>query len=790
MSSAPLSHLRAVDLCDLRGALAGRLLADLGADVVKVESPTGDPDRLRPPFAGDAAGPERSLAFAYRHANKRGVVADLATPAGRERLVGLCDRADVLIENLDPDARRRFGLDPGEVQRRHPHLVHVAIADYGLSGPNASWRLEALPAFAASGALYVCGFSDRPPCWLPGYAAHDCASTFGVAGALAAILDRARSGRGQTVEVSVQEAALSGLYPWAIPLADYNRHYPFLAPAPPRNADGNYLVLPTADGYLRTLPATPLQWRAFVKLLGTPEVLAGPEWEFLPHRLMNVDVIRMVATEALSSRSRADAVDEGRRLGVPIGPVNTPDEFVRETQTVVRGYFRRLPESPLGGAPVAVAPCVFSRTPIALRRGAPRSGEDDLQGFPPRETEAPRGGSGPILAGSKVLSLGVVAVGPEIGWLLAELGAEVVKIESHTKLDPLREVTIEPGAYNKAFTFNDECRGHESVLVDLSTKGGRRLALDLAARADIVVENNRGGVARSWGLDYEDVRRVRPDVIYLASQGYGRGGPLGEVQGFGPMNGAFAGAGWVWNYPDAPYPAASSLNHPDHVASKLAVAAVLAALEHRRRTGEGQLIDVAQCETAAFLLGEAYLEGALTDRPAGPHGSAVSYACPHGVYPCASEDRWVAIAVVGDDAWRAFRGVVGWPDEPALATLAGRLERAAALDERVAAWTRERTPADVASALQAAGVSAAPVYDQDDLRADAHLAARGAIVTVEHPEIGLERHAGNPLRFSRLPVVTAGPAPLLGAHTADVLGRWLGLSEDDVRRLADDGVCR
>jgi benzylsuccinate CoA-transferase BbsF subunit len=351
-------------------------------------------------------------------------------------------------------------------------------------------------------------------------------------------------------------------------------------------------------------------------------------------------------------------------------------------------------------------------------------------------------------------------------------------------------VTLEPDAPNRAFTFNDENRGQQSVLVDLATEGGRALVRDLAVRADIVIENNRGGVARSWGLDYDDVRRVRPDVVYLASQGYGRGGPLGEAQGFGPMNGAFAGACILWNHADAPYPGASSLNHPDHVASKLALVAVLAALEHRRRTGEGQLIDMAQSETAAFLLGEVYLEQPCTGRAATARGNAVPWAHPHGVYPCAGDDRWVAIAVVDDEGWARFRTALGWSDDPALASLDGRLARAAELDERIIAWTRERSALDVATTLQAAGVSAAPVWNADDLRDDPHLAARGTIVTVEHGEVGSERHAGNPLRFSRMPLVTAGPSPLLGEHTHAVLQRWLGLDDAAVDALEAKGVCR
>ena len=787
---APLAHLRVVDLTDLRGALAGRLLADLGADVVKVEPPRGDPGRLVPPFAGGVAAPDRSLPFLYRNANKRGAVLDLHDAGGWHRFCELCERADVLIENLGPEGERRHGLTPAEVQERHPHLVHVALADFGLTGPRAGWRLEALPAFAASGALHASGFRDRPPCWLPGYAAHDCGAVFAVAGALAALLARARHGAGETVEVSVQEAALNGMNPWSIPLADYARLYPMLPVSPPRNADGAYHVLETADGYVRVLPGSPRQWRAFVALLGNPDALEGEHWGVPLFRLMNGDVVRAVAKEALAGRARADVLAEGRRLGVPITPVNTPEEFVAEEQTRVRGYFRKTGFPHLGDAPFAPAPFNFSRTPAVLARPAPAPGAPDEGSFPPRAPGRPSGDGArrPALAGLCVIDLGCGVAIPETGTLLAELGAEVIKVESRANIDFLRRVTVEPDAVDRSWTFNDASRGQLSVALDLRTPRGRELALALCAAADVVIENNRGDVVRKWGLDYEDVRRVRPDVVYVASQGFGRGGPLGEASAYGPLNSAFAGVTWLWNHPDAPYPAGSSLNHPDHIAAKLAAVAVLAALEHRRRTGEGQLIEMSQAEAAAYLIGEFYLEGPATGRPAAQCGNAALYACPHGVYPSAGEDRWVAIAVVGDGAWERFAGALGWPLEPALASLDGRLAARAALDRRVAEWTRARSAEEAAAALQAAGVSAMPVENGDDHRADPHLAARGAIVTVEHPEIGPERHSGNPIRLSRTPLVPPAAAPRLGADTEDVLIRVLGLSRAQVARLAEDGV--
>ena len=365
----------------------------------------------------------------------------------------------------------------------------------------------------------------------------------------------------------------------------------------------------------------------------------------------------------------------------------------------------------------------------------------------------------------------------------------MIRIESRANLDLMRTITIEPDTPNRAFTFNDASRGQRSLCLDLNQPRARALALALCAQADVLVENYRGGVLAAWGLDYDGVRRVRPDIIYLSSQGFGASGPCAGAPAFGPLNASFAGVQWLWNFPDAPYPAGTSLNHPDHIASKLATAAVLAALEHRRRTGIGQHIEMAQTEAAAFLLGERYLERACTGRAPQPAGNADPYAVPHGVYPSAGDDRWCAIAVPSDAAWRRLCGALGWPADAALATLAGRQSARAAIDDRLAAWTCQRSAEDAAALLQTAGVSALPVLGPDDLRADVHLAARAAIVTLEHPEMGAERHIANPLRMSRTRLATAGPAPLLGADTADILTQILGLDADEAQALIDTGVC-
>jgi crotonobetainyl-CoA:carnitine CoA-transferase CaiB-like acyl-CoA transferase len=342
---------------------------------------------------------------------------------------------------------------------------------------------------------------------------------------------------------------------------------------------------------------------------------------------------------------------------------------------------------------------------------------------------------------------------------------------------------------NCGFAFNTECRGRRSVALDLATDEGRALAFELCATADIVAENHRGGVLDRLGLGYDDVRAANPGVIYAASQGYGRGGPFAEMPAYGPLNSGFSGVHLQWNHPDAPFPCGTSLNHPDHIAGKLLAVGVLAALDHRARTGEGQLLDMAQTEASAYLIGEIYLDAALRGDDPPPLGNRSDTAVPHGVYPSDGTDQWVAIAVGDDAAWRRLVAALGWAHDPALDALAGRLAARERIDADLAAWTTTLTPEQAAARLQRAGVSAMPVMGPVQHHADPHLAERGFIVHLVHPEVGPERQVGNPTRFSRLHQRTAASAPCLGADTVAVLAE-LGYDADAVADLEARGICR
>lgn len=774
-TNGPLAWMRVVDLTDLRGALCGRILADLGADVLHVQrSGTGPPD-------------PQILAHRYRNANKGGTRLD--PTADRDRLDALLADADVLIENFRPADRSAARLDPADVARTHPHLVHVALTDFGLTGPRADWHLEPLPALAASGTLHASGFPDLPPCAAPGHLAHDCASVYGAVGALAAVLDRNRHGRGQVVDVSAQEAGLAGTNVWSICLEDYTRINPFLPAAGTRNADGSYWVLPAKDGWIRTVIGSPRQWDGFVALLRDQDVLTGPEWSDPAHRLMNVDAIRMLAEDGLADRTRQELFDEALGLGTTVGVLLLPSEFVEHPQTRSRNFFTPVDLPDAEAVPMATFPMKLSATPATLRRPAP--GPDARDGFAARpdiSPPVPLAGE-LLLEGVRVVEIGTMAVVPEMAGVLSELGAEVIRIESAAHPDGLRFAGSN-GRLNQAFAFNAENRGSKSVTLDLTTGEGRDLALRLCASADVVAENQRGGVVDRLGLGYEHVRAVKPDVVYASSQGYGRGGPLGEMPAYGPLNSGFAGVHLLWNHPDAPYPCGTSLNHPDHIAGKLLAVAVLAALDHRQRTGEGQHIDMAQTETAAYFVGEVFLAAALTGVDPGAIGNRHPHAAPHGVYPAAGDDRWVAVAVHDDDAWQRLVALLGWDDDPALRTVEGRIAAHDALDERLAAWTREHEPSIAAALLQGAGVSAMHVMGPADHHVDEHLTERGFIVSLEHPEVGTERHVGNPVRLSQLRQRTATSSPCLGADTTQVLRDVLGLADDELSRLDAAGVLR
>ena len=384
------------------------------------------------------------------------------------------------------------------------------------------------------------------------------------------------------------------------------------------------------------------------------------------------------------------------------------------------------------------------------------------------------------LDGVRVLDFTWVVAGPVTTRILADLGADVIKVERRGSLD---------FGDRRGGLSGTLMRGKRSVMLDLNDPRSLDLARRLAAVSDVVIDNFSARVMTNLGLDYETLRALRPDIICVRMTGFGLTGPDRDHVSYGPTLQALTGYTLLMAEPDGP-PAGFGYSYSDLAGGNLGALAVVAALWHRRRTGRGQLVDLSQLEAVATLVGPTLLARGVDHASSAPTGNASEEApgAPHGVYPCAGDDRWIAITVFADDEWRAFARVTGIADER-FTTRDARLANAGALDRLVAAWTRQQVAEDAATLLQRAGIAAGVVASAEDLCArDPQLAARGHFVDVPTPEGRSVRIDGPPFVLSETPARVSGPGPLLGEHTDDVLSKLLGMSTDEIAALRADGV--
>jgi crotonobetainyl-CoA:carnitine CoA-transferase CaiB-like acyl-CoA transferase len=803
-----LAGYRILDLADEAGAYCTLTLANLGAEVIKVEPPAGCSSRRLPPFSRDEPGPESSLFHLYYHAGKRSVTLDLDTPGGQAHCRRLAATADALVETAPPGLMARRGLDYASLSAINPGLVYTSLTGFGQTGPRRDWLCPEPVLLAMGGVLYQCGEPGEEPCAPPGHFAYGVASSFATLGTLVALFARGASGRGQHVDVAAQECvalitdssipkyARTGVVPGREGAA-----YGFITPG------GLY---PCQDGYVRIVSAQLRHWRAMLRWMGDPAPFADPAWE--ARDLRNRERARLDDAIATFTRrfTRAELFEQGQDAGVPVTPVNTPAEFVESAFVAERGYFHPLTHPLVGtyrapgagfhldGAPVPAA----GPAPLLGQHNAAIYGELDLPaddpGLPadaPRRPAAILGTQEPVgagftrgpLTGVRVLEFGTGYVGPVIGMRLGDFGADVVKIETGRAIDFMRGPA--PRGTDLSPSWYDVNRNKRGVTIDAATPAGKALVLRLVERADVVVENFGAGVLRRLRLDYEALRAVRPDLVMLSSQGLGatarRSLTLG--QNLPPL----IGLTYLWNHPGAAEPVGTHLFHPDYFGGVQGACLVLAMLDHRRRTGAGHYVDVSQAELAASLMGQYYLDWTVNGRVTEPQGNHAYPGAPVDCYRCAGEDAWCVIVVRTEAEWAAFCRAIGdpaWARDPHFADLAARVRHRAALDAHVTAWTRERTPHAAMETLQAAGVPAGAVQTAADLLVDPQLAAHEFIVTLDALPPEPIPAGGIPVRLSDTPGAVHRPPPLFGEHTAEVLHDWLGLTPDDVARLAADGA--
>ena len=397
------------------------------------------------------------------------------------------------------------------------------------------------------------------------------------------------------------------------------------------------------------------------------------------------------------------------------------------------------------------------------------------------------------LSDVKVLDLTWVMAGPTATRLMADYGATVLRVESSRRIDTGRTLppfhSGQPGPENSA-RFQNLNAGKLGITLDLSKEAGRAVVLDLVRWADVVAESFSPKAMRAWGLDYESLRQVKPEIVMLSTCLMGQTGPLSMFAGFGSLATAISGFYDLTGWPDRP-PAGPFGAYTDTVAPRFMVAAILAALDHRRRTGQGQHIDQSQAESALHFLGPALLDYTVNGRVQERTGNRDAHLAPHGVYPAAGEDRWVAIAAGADEQWQALCEAMERPEllrDERFATAAARLAHQDELDAILAEWTKGQEAEEAEATLQARAVPASVVQNSGEMYADPQLAHRGHFVEVEHPTHGTITVEGSHFRLSRTPARFERAAPTLGQDNQYVLETLLGYSTERIGELVAEGV--
>jgi crotonobetainyl-CoA:carnitine CoA-transferase CaiB-like acyl-CoA transferase len=773
-SGAPtlLAGLRVVELSDRpAGWYAGAMAVELGAQVTAVRKPGFEP-------------PERYL---HLHHDKTVAPLDWSSAAGQAELLSMIGDADVLLSTLPPVDAEAAGLTYEDTRRANPDLVYVALTPFGLDGPYRDYRADELVLEALMGLMDLTGDPSREPLKLGAEIFEQMAGLTAFVAAEAALLHRQAGGPGRLVDVSMLEAAVS-MMEHSPAIWSYQRIV--------RKRAGNWGALagwglyPALDGYVGIISGLGETYQRFRRHIGG--ALLEPRFEDIGSRTAHASDMNAAVIAYTSERTKADVYEAGQRDRLPFGYVCTVPELLDSPQLQARGFFREL--TARDGRTV-LAPGL----PFRVQTGAPC---DDSR------PSTPLGQPAPPLAGIRVLDLGVVWAGPHCTRLLADMGAEVIKVEAPENYDPIRGPhqpassragvypNAEPGErpYNRHAYFNERNRNKLGVTIDVKRPGGRELLLQLAARCDVFLENFSAGTMARLGLGYEDVAGVRPDIVYLSMPAFGNTGPEAHYAGYGATSDQLSGLVSLTGYGQDDL-ASPGINLSDPVAGTHAASAVLAALLARTKTGRGAYIDLSHREATARLLGPELIEWQLTGEEPRPRANRHPTRAPHGVYPCRGDEldklttgaRWLALSVSNDEEWRAACGVFGLQDER-FATSEGRLALADELDALVSQQTRDRDADELMHALQQAGVPAADVRSADRLFADPQLRAREWWRLVDHPEAGAHEVFGFPWRMPELPEVKMSPAPCLSQHNHRVLRDLLGLQDEEIAKLEEQGV--
>jgi crotonobetainyl-CoA:carnitine CoA-transferase CaiB-like acyl-CoA transferase len=845
-----LEGLRVIEIADERAEYTGLLLAGLGCDVVKVEPAEGNATRRIGPFLDDEPGPERSMFFWNYNRGKKSVVVDIQSQP--EALLRLLEGADILLDSSCGALNTALGLDRSALNARFPQLITARMTPFGDDGPWADFKGSDLIHLALGGVMMNCGYDpnpkleyDTPPMAPQVWHAYHIAGEQLATGIIAALISRHRNGQGQDVSVAVHEAVSKNpeldIMHWVmrrVPLWRLTcRHAletPNHSPSVMHTKDGRWFIshgmgardlkalVPLLRKYNMQADLQPPPPDADLKARAVPGSTASDET-----RAHMIDVVQRF-TRAWTYKDLPWL--EAQEAGLLWAPIRKPHENALDRHWLERKSFAEVyhPEHDRSFC-YPTSKWLTNRTSWQVGRRAPLLGEDTetVLAESPRRPSVPAQSRGD--ANAKVSALhakpfplqGVKIL--DFAWFLASaggtrflsaMGAESYKVEWKDNPDTRLAAMAPVGgrAARDAATgplpgvkdpdmggqFNNKNAGKRGISLNIRHPKGLAIAKDLVRVCDIVAEGFSPGVLQRLGLGYDVMKKIRPDIIYIQQAGMGAHGVYGRMRTVGPVAAAFGGQADMSGLPEPAMPVGWGYSYLDWMGAYGYALALLGALYHRDRTGEGQWIDASQCESGLFLTGTSILDWSANGREWRRYGNRSPYkpAAPHGAYCCKGTDRWVAIACFTDAEFLALARVAGhpeWLDDPRFVTLTDRLAHQDALDAAVSAWTATRTAEDVMIALQNADVPAGVCQNAEDrCDNDPQLRHLKWLTEVTGTKIGTWPVYELPMKLSRTPATIGGlinrGAPGYGEDNEWLLTTMLGMSKSDVERLAEEGV--
>jgi crotonobetainyl-CoA:carnitine CoA-transferase CaiB-like acyl-CoA transferase len=787
-----LANCLVVDLStEIAGPYCSKLLADAGADVIKVEDPiAGDP--LRRWVASNTPLPEGEdgALFQFLNASKRGIALDLEQSAGRGDLFELVGRADVLVESFGPGGLAERQISKAALWQKNPGLSIVSISPWGLEGPEASRPATEFTLQAATGSIAYRGLPDRKPVAAGGRIGEWAAGSYAAVGAMSALLSARTTGRGQHVDLSIFETMLLCLTVYH----DLNGQW---VDGPLARSIEVPSIEPTKDGYVGICAITGQQWTDFCSLLERPEIGKDPRYLDGRARMQHLDLMREMIQSWTQERTTEEIIELCSLLRIPAAQVGHGRSLPEMEQMKERGVFRPGPHQFLQPRP----PYLLGRTPMRPPTRAPRLDEHG-DAIRRENAESGRGGgriekkvdpdANPLpLDGLRVLDLTAFWAGPVATCYLADMGADVIKVESIQRPDGMRFAGAIPNEslWEWSPVFHGANPGKRAITLQLDSDEGMALLHRLIERSEILIENYSARVLENFGLGWEEIRAINPGIIMARMPAFGLDGPWRDRPGFAMTVEQVSGLAWLTGYRDLPLVIRGAC---DPIGGMHAVFALLMALEHKKRTGEGQLVEIPLVEVAINMAAEQVIEFSAYEQLLERDENRGPVAAPQGVYRTANPEDLIALAIPDDESWAALCELMGrgeWLQSESYASAAGRRTHHDRIDEAIEAWLSQHSREAVLLQLLEAGIPAASLINPHSLMPNPQLEARAFFQIMEHSHVGKARYPGWPMAFSGLPrALHQRPPPTLGQHNDEVLGTILGLDGETLDRLRKDKV--